>query len=81
MYRALTEATIIVHFAFIAFAVAGGVLAQRRRWLMPFHLAALAWAVYAELSPGVVCPLTTVENFFALGSQDQQDVFNFLRSL
>lgn len=32
---------------------------------MPVHLVALAWAVYAELSPGIVCPLTAVENFFA----------------
>jgi hypothetical protein len=66
MYRALTEAVIIVHLAFIAFVVAGGFLARRRKWLIPFHLGALAWAVYAELSPGVVCPLTAVENYFAL---------------
>jgi hypothetical protein len=65
MYRALTEVTIIVHFAFIAFVVAGAFLARRHRWLIPFQLGALAWAVYAEMSPGVVCPLTTVENFFA----------------
>jgi hypothetical protein len=32
---------------------------------MPVHLVALAWAVYAELSSGIVCPLTAVENFFA----------------
>jgi hypothetical protein len=66
MYRALTEAVIVVHFAFIAFVIAGGLLARRRRWLIPSHLGALAWAVYAELSPGVVCPLTAVENYFAL---------------
>jgi hypothetical protein len=65
MYRALTEVAIIVHLAFIAFVVAGGLLARRRRWLIPFHLGALSWAVYAELSPGVVCPLTAVENYFA----------------
>jgi hypothetical protein len=29
------------------------------------HLSAVAWAVYAELAPGVVCPLTTLENHFA----------------
>ncbi len=65
MYRALTELTIIVHLAFIVFVVAGGILARQRRWLMPVHLVALAWAVYAELSSGIVCPLTAVENFFA----------------
>src|SRR6266700_3911621 len=65
MYRALTEAAIIVHLAFIAFVIAGGLLARRRSWLVPFHLGALAWAVYAEMSSGVVCPLTAVENYFA----------------
>jgi hypothetical protein len=66
MYRALTEVTIIVHLAFIAFVVTGGIVARRRRWLTIVHLAALSWAVYAELSPGIVCPLTTVENLFAV---------------
>jgi hypothetical protein len=66
MYRAATEITIIVHLGFIAFVVAGGILARRRKWLMPVHLASLTWAVYAELSPGIVCPLTAAENFFAM---------------
>jgi hypothetical protein len=66
MYRAATEITIIVHLGFIAFVVAGGILARQRRWWMPVHLATLTWAVYAELSPGIVCPLTAVENFFAM---------------
>jgi hypothetical protein len=65
MYRALTELTIIVHLAFIGFAVAGCILTRRRRWLIPAHLMALIWAMYAELSSGVVCPLTSLENFFA----------------
>ena len=66
MYRALTEVTIIVHLAFIVFVVAGGIVARRRWWLKIAHLAALSWAVFAELSPGIVCPLTTFENFFAV---------------
>jgi hypothetical protein len=66
MYRALTEFVLAVHLAFILFAIAGGLLARWRWWwLVPFHLAALAWAVYAELSPGIVCPLTALEIFFA----------------
>jgi hypothetical protein len=66
MYRALTELTIVAHLAFILFVIAGGLLAWRRLWLIPVHLLALAWAVYAELSPGIVCPLTVLENFFAV---------------
>lgn len=66
MYRALTEFVLVVHLAFILFVCAGGLLARRRLWwLIPLHLSALAWAVYAELSPGIVCPLTALEIFFA----------------
>jgi len=66
MFRALTECTILAHLAFIVFVIVGGVLVRRRLWLMALHLPALAWAVYAELSPGVICPLTSLENFFAV---------------
>jgi hypothetical protein len=66
VFRVLTEATILVHFAFIVFVVAGALLARRRLWWIALHLPALAWAVYAEFSQGVVCPLTALENWFAL---------------
>ena len=65
VYRLLTELTIIVHFLFILFVVAGGFLARRWWWLMALHLSAVAWAIYAELASGVVCPLTAWENYFA----------------
>lgn len=66
MYHALTEAVIIVHLAFLTFVIAGSLWARRCRWVIPFHIGALAWAVHAESSSGVVCPLTALENFFAL---------------
>lgn len=65
MYRALTELTIIVHLLFIIFVVTGGFFARRWWWLTVLHLSAVAWAVYAELASGVVCPLTSLENYFA----------------
>jgi hypothetical protein len=65
MYRALTEFTIIVHLLFILFVVGGGFFARRWWWLTTIHLASVAWAFYAELAPGVVCPLTALENHFA----------------
>jgi hypothetical protein len=64
-YRLLTEVTVVGHLLFIAFVVVGGFLVHRRRWLIAVHLAAVAWAVYAELASGVVCPLTALENPFA----------------
>lgn len=65
MYRVLTELAVIVHLLFILFVIGGGFIARRRRWLTIVHLSAVAWGVYAELSPGIVCPLTTLENYFA----------------
>jgi uncharacterized protein DUF2784 len=65
IFQILTELTIIVHFLFILFVVAGGFLANRKRWLMIIHLCSIAWAVFAELSPGIICPLTQLENHFA----------------
>ena len=65
MYRALTELTVIVHLLFITFVVAGGFVARRWRWLTIVHLSAVAWAIYAEVASGMVCPLTSLENYFA----------------
>ena len=49
---------------FILFVVIGGFFIQEMRWIRVVHLGSLVWAVYAELSPGVICPLTTLENYF-----------------
>ena len=65
MYRALTELTLVVHLLFILFVVGGGFFARRWWWLATIHLSAVAWAIYAEVAPGVVCPLTALENHFA----------------
>jgi hypothetical protein len=51
---------------FILFVVLGGFFIHKKRWIRIIHIAALVWAVYAELSPGVICPLTTFENYFAV---------------
>ena len=66
LYRFLTDLTIAVHFAFLLFVVAGGLLARRHRWLVIPHLFAVAWGVYVEATPGLICPLTPLENIFAL---------------
>lgn len=65
VYRLLADLTVGVHFAFLVFVVAGGLLARRYRWLVIPHLLAAAWGVYVEATPGLVCPLTPLENAFA----------------
>jgi uncharacterized membrane protein len=66
VYRVLTELTVLIHFAFLVFVVAGVVLVARYKWLLVPHLIAVAWAIYVEASPGIICPLTPLENRFAI---------------
>lgn len=63
IYRALADATVIVHLAFILFVVLGGLLALRWPRMMWVHLPAAAWGVLIELR-GWICPLTPLENYF-----------------
>src|SRR3546814_17009710 len=59
--------------AFVMFAVAGGLLASRWRWVVWLHLPAAAWAVMIEFA-GRVCPLTPLENHFrALAGESTYD--------
>lgn len=53
----------LLHFAFIAFVVLGGLLALRWRRMLWVHLPAAAWGVLIELR-GWTCPLTPLENHF-----------------
>lgn len=59
-YRVLADLVLLVHFAFVIFVILGGFLVARRRSVMPFHLAAVAWAALIEFS-GWICPLTPLE--------------------
>ena|SRR6185295_17906915 len=65
VYRGLADLTVAVHFAFLIFVVAGGLVARRSRWLLVTHLLAVAWAIYVEATPGLICPLTPLENYFS----------------
>ena len=57
---ALADLVVITHFAFIVFAIAGGLLVWHWRRLAWLHLPALVWAAYVTLA-GRVCPLTPLE--------------------
>jgi hypothetical protein len=60
-WRLLADAVVLLHLAFVAFAVAGGLLVLRWRRVALLHLPALAWAAWVEFS-GRICPLTPLEN-------------------
>jgi hypothetical protein len=56
------HATVVVHFAFLAYGIGGGFLAWR--WPKAFwpHLAAVAWMVLI-VTRAVDCPLTWIEDW------------------
>ena len=61
VFKLLGDAVAIFHLLFVAFAVMGGLLALRWRWLPWLHLPALAWGATVEFT-GWICPLTPLEN-------------------
>ena len=61
-FAALADAVLVIHFAFILFAVLGGVLVLRSpRWAW-LHVPTAAWAALVALA-GWPCPLTPVEQW------------------
>ena len=60
-YRILADAVLVLHFAFIAFALLGGLLVWRWPRLAWLHLPAAAWAAGIAFFGGI-CPLTPLEN-------------------
>jgi hypothetical protein len=64
-YRALAEATMLVHFAFLAYVIAGGFLAWRRPVLIWPHLVLAGWGL-STLVFHQDCPLSRLENWARL---------------
>ena len=60
-WRLLADLVVLLHLLFVAFAVMGGLLAFRWRWMPWLHLPALGWAAFVEFT-GRICPLTPLEN-------------------
>jgi uncharacterized protein DUF2784 len=63
VWELLADAVVVVHLAYLAFIPLGGFLAWRWRWLVPFHLAAIAVGVVSVVVH-FDCPLTTWEQSF-----------------
>ncbi len=60
--RVAADAVVLLHVAFVAFVVLGGVLVLRWRRLAWLHLPAAAWGAAVEFG-GWICPLTPLEVF------------------
>lgn len=61
-YRVLAEATMLLHFAVLAYIVFGGFLAWWRPRLIVPHVVMAAWGLLS-ITVGVECPLTVVEDW------------------
>ena len=61
LYQSLATFVLLLHLAFIAFVLLGGLLAFRWRWAPVVHLPAAAWGAAVEFF-GWICPLTPLEN-------------------
>ncbi|NTW06495.1 MAG: DUF2784 domain-containing protein [Syntrophaceae bacterium] len=63
MDRFFADVLVVLHFLFILFVVAGGILVLHRPRLAILHLPAVIWGAAVELC-GWICPLTPLENYF-----------------
>jgi len=64
-YNFFADFVVVIHFAFVLFAVLGALLAIWWRKLLYLHLPAAVWAAWIEFS-GRICPLTPLENWLRL---------------
>lgn len=64
-YRLLADLVLTLHFAFVAFALFGGLLVLRRPRIAWLHLPVLAWGVLVQWADWI-CPLTPLENHFRM---------------
>ncbi len=70
LYRVLADLVLVLHAAFILFAVFGGLLALWRRWCLWIHLPAAVWAATVVMM-GWICPLTPLEQRLRLAAGQQ----------
>lgn len=63
IYRILADSILVFHFCFVLFALFGGLLILRWRWVMWLHIPALIWGIVVQ-GFVLICPLTPLENWF-----------------
>ena len=65
LFRLAADGVLLLHLAFILFALLGAAMAVRWRWIPLIHLPAAAWGFFVELT-GRACPLTYLENYLRI---------------
>ena len=61
-YNLLADVVVLIHLAFVLFAVLGALLVIWQRKVLWLHLPAAVWAAWIEFS-GKICPLAPLENW------------------
>lgn len=64
-FRLAADFVLLLHLAFILFALLGAAMAVWWRWTPLVHLPVAAWALFVELT-GRSCPLTYLENYLRI---------------
>ena len=62
VYRVLADLIVVIHLAFVLFAVLGGLLVLKWKRYAWIHIPTVVWAALIEFA-GWVCPLTPFENW------------------
>lgn len=61
LYQLVADFIVLLHFAFIVFVLAGGLLVFKWRWVIWLHVPAATWGALIAMV-GWICPLTPIEN-------------------
>lgn len=75
--RLAADAVLLLHLAFIVFALLGAAVALRWRWIPWVHLPAAAWGFFVEFTART-CPLTYLENYFRVQAGQSGYAENFI---
>jgi len=67
IYRLLADSIVLIHLAFVIFAVFGGLLYIWWRKIIWLHVPSVLWSGLVE-TVGWICPLTPLENRFRIQS-------------
>ena len=76
LYRTLADILVVLHLAFIAYVLLGGLLSLRWPRNLWFHLPCAAWGALIEFT-GWICPITPLEVRWRIlaGQQGYEDGF------
>ena len=64
-YPLFADLVVLIHLAFVLFAVLGALLVVWRRKILWLHIPAAVWAAWIEFS-GKICPLTPLETWLRM---------------